>query len=90
MQRIEFKSRLFKKKIKSEEKDYWFYLYSETLFRIKQLNDLNCPCSFCFAEKLKLEHLLKQIEEEGFIPPIPKKNKLTGIGDCGRKSGPVA
>lgn len=85
MFRIEFKSRLFRKKIKPEEKDYWFFLYAEALFRIKQLKDLNCPCSFCFSEQLKLEHLLKQIEEEHFIHPNPKANKLTCKGDCGRR-----
>jgi len=30
------------------------------------------------------------MEEENYIPPYPKKNKLTGIGDCGRRLGPVA
>ena len=90
MQRKLFKSRLFKKIIKPEELDYWFYLYSESLFRIKQLEDLNCTCSSCFSEKLKAQNLLRQIEEDGHIPPFPKKSKMTGKGDCGRRLGPVA
>ena len=90
MQRKEFKSRLFKKKIKSDEKDYWFLLYAESLYRIKQLDDLNCTCCYCFSTKLKLEHLIHQIEEDEHIQPNPKANKLTGKGDCGRRLGPVA
>jgi hypothetical protein len=90
MQRKDFKSRLFKKTIKSLEPDYWFYLYADALYRLKLNSELNCPCSECWVEKTKLNHLLDQIEEEGFIPPIPKKNKLSGKGDCGRRLGPVA
>lgn len=90
MQRKDFKSRLFKKNIKSEDLDFWFYLYSETLYRLKLNIELNCPCSECWVEKTKLNHLLDQIEEEGHIPPIKRKCKMTGKGDCGRTLGPVA
>jgi len=90
MLRKEFKSRLFKKVIKMDDLDYWFYLYAEALYRLKLNNELNCTCSPCFSEKLKMQHILNQIEEEGHIPPIPKKNKWTGMGDCGRRLGPVA
>ena len=90
MKRKTFHSRLFKKKIQANEKDYWFFLHAEVLYRLKQLNDLKCSCSFCFSEKLSLEHLIRHIEEEGHIPPNPKANKLTGKGDCGRRLGPVA
>ena len=90
MQRKDFKSRLFKKNIKSDDLDYWFYLYAETLYRLKLITELNCPCSECWVEKTKLNHLLDQIEEEGHIPPIKRKSKMTGKGDCGRRLGPVA
>jgi hypothetical protein len=90
MQRKEFKSRLFRKNIKSNDLNYWFYLYAESLYRLKLNTELNCPCSECWVEKTKLNNLLDQIEEEGHISPIPKKNKMTGKGDCGRRLGPVA
>ena len=90
MQRKDFKSRLFKKNIKSEYLDYWFYLYAESLYRLKLLDELNCTCSHCFSEKLKMQHILNQIEDDGLILPIPKKNKMSGKGDCGRRLGPVA
>ncbi len=90
MQRKEFKSRLFKKKIKADNIDYWFFLYAETLYRLKQMEDLNCTCCYCFSEKLKLEHLIHQIEEDEHILQNPKANKITGKGDCGRRLGPVA
>ena len=90
MQRKEFKSRLFKKTIKIDDLDYWSYLYAESLYRLKQLEDLKCSCGFCFAEKVRLEHLIQQMEEENHIPTNPKANKLTGRGDCGRRLGPVA
>ncbi len=90
MQRKDFKSRLFKKTIRSDDLDYWFYLYSESLYRLKLNTELNCPCSGCWVEKTKLNHFVDQIEEEDHIPPIRKKNKITGKGDCGRRLGPVA
>jgi len=90
MQRKNFKSRLFRKNIKSDDLDYLYYLYADALYRLKRNTELNCPCSDCWVEKTKLNHLLDQIEEEGHIPPIPKKNKMTGNGDCGRRLGPVA
>ena len=90
MQRKQFKSRLFKKTIKADDLDYWFYLYSETLYRFKLNTELNCPCSHCWVERAKLNHILDQIEEEGHIPSIKRKSKITGRGDCGRRLGPVA
>ncbi len=90
MQRKNFKSRLFKKNIKADDLDYWFYLYAETLYRLKLNTELNCSCSECWVEKTRYNHILDQIEEEGHIPPIKRKNKWTGKGDCGRTLGPVA
>ena len=90
MQRKTFKSRLFKKNIKSDDLDYWFYLYAETLYRLKLNSELNCPCSECWVEKTRYNHILDQLEEEGLIPPIQRKSKMTGKGDCARRLGPVA
>ena len=90
IRRKNFKSYLFKKTIKAEDLDFWFYLYPEALYRLKLNVELNYPCSECWVEKTKLIHLLDQIEEAGHIPAIKRKSKLTGKGDCGRKLGPVA
>lgn len=90
MQRKNFKSRLFKKNIKSEDLDFWFYLYAESLYRLKLNTELNCPCSECWVEKIRYNHILDQIEEEGHVLPIRRKNKWTGKGDCGRTLDPVA
>ncbi len=90
MQRKDFKSRLFKKNIKADDLDYYFYLYAESLYRLKINLELSCSCTACCVEKTKLNHLLDQIEEEGHIPPIRRKNKWTGKGDCGRTLDPVA
>jgi hypothetical protein len=90
MQRKDFKSRLFKKNIKAEDLDFWFYLYAESLYRLQLNTELNCPCSECWVEKTRYNHILDQIEAEGHVPPIHKKNKWTGKGDCGRTLGPVA
>ena len=90
MKRKSFESRLFKKIIKSNELDYWFFLYAESLYRLKLNIELNCPCSHCWVERSKLNHILDRIEEEGHIPAIKRKSKLTGKGDCGRRLGPVA
>jgi hypothetical protein len=90
MQRKPFKSRLFKKTIKSDDFYYWFYLYAESLYRLKLNTELNCPCSHCWVERAKLNYILDQIEEEGHITPIKRKSKMTGKGDCGRRLGPVA
>ena len=90
MKRKKFKSKLFNKTIEANDLDYWFYLYADALYRLKLNSELNCPCSECWAEKTKYNHILDQIEVKGFVPPIRKKSKLTGQGDCGRKLGPVA
>jgi len=60
MERKEFKSKLFSKKIEADDKDYWFYLYADVLYRLKQLTDLNCSCGSCFQIKSTLKiYLIK-------------------------------
>ena len=90
MQRKDFKSRLFRKSIKADDLDYWNFLFAEALYRLKLNTELNCPCSECWVENTKLNHLLDQIEEEGHISSIKRKSKMTGKGDCGKRLGPVA
>ena len=91
MQRKDFKSRLFKKNIKSDDLDYWFYLIRRISLQIKTITQNSTVLVLnAGLEKTKLNHILDQIEEEGHIPPIRKKNKMTGKGDCGRRLGPVA
>jgi hypothetical protein len=50
---------------------------------------LNCPCPECRVEKTRYNHILDRIEEEGHIPTIKRKYKLTGKGACGRRLNPV-
>lgn len=85
-----FKSRLFNKTITAEGTDYWYFLYAEVLFRLKELEDLKCPCGFCFSEKIKLNHLLDLMIKDNHIPENPKPSNFTGKGNCGRRLGPVA
>ena len=64
MQRKTFKSKLFKKTIKFDDMDYYFYLYADALYRLKLNLELNCPCSECWVERTRYNHILDQIEKE--------------------------
>lgn len=77
-------------KISPDDLNYWFYLYADILYRLKQLTDLNCPCSHFRTEKTKLNNLCYQIEFDGHIPPHPKAPNITRQGNCGRRLGPAA
>jgi hypothetical protein len=85
MERKIFKSRLFQRIIKPDNLDYWMYLYAEALYRIKQLEDLNCPCGSCFADKMKTKHLLDKLENDGHVTQNKRPINFTGKGDCGRR-----
>jgi hypothetical protein len=39
---------------------------------------------------MKTKHLLKQMEDNGHIPPIKRPANFTGVGDCGRRLPPRA
>ena len=80
-----FKSRLFNKSILENDKDYWLYLYADILFRLKQLQELNCPCVNCFHDKMKLTHLIRDLINDNHIKENLKPTNFTGKGDCGRK-----
>lgn len=84
MQRRTFISRLFRRKINPDDLAYWDFLYAEVLFRIKELEDLNCGCGSCFADKCNLKRLLTDLEEDGKIIRNKRQINFTGKGDCGR------
>ena len=84
MEKKAFHSQLFRRKIEVSEPDYWMYLYAEALYRLKQLEDLNCPCGNCFGDKIKTKHLLKQMEIDRHIPENKHPTNFTGIGNCGK------
>ena len=79
-----FKSRLFNRTIQPNTLNYWNYVHAELLFRIKQYEDLKCPCGSCFSEKLTLQHLLVKLEDEDKIRKNKRPTSFTNIGDCGR------
>jgi hypothetical protein len=85
IERKTFKSRLFQRTIKPDNLDYWMYLYAEALYRLKQLEDLNCPCGSCFGDKIKTKHLLEKMENDEHIPQNKRPINFTGKGDCGRR-----
>jgi hypothetical protein len=90
MERKTFYYRMFKRKIKTYNVDYWTFLYAEILFRLKALEELKCPCRSCFSDKVKLQHLLEQHIEAGHIDKIKSPANFTGVGDCGRRLKPRA
>jgi hypothetical protein len=90
MERKTFKSRLFQRTIKPDNLDYWMYLYAEALFRIRELEVLNCPCGSCFGDLMKTKHLLEKMEIDEHIPPLKHPLNFTGVGDCGRRLHPRA
>lgn len=90
MERKVFKSILFNRQIQPDNFDYWKILYAEVLSRLKVLNDLKCPCTFCFREKVHLNNLIDLMIKDGHIPENPKPANFNGTGDCGRRLGPAA
>jgi hypothetical protein len=90
MKRKTFYSHLFRKKIQSDNFDYWMYLYAEAMFREKELEELRCPCASCFADLVKTRNILKQMEIDGYIPTFKRPKNFTGLGDCGRKIKPIS
>jgi hypothetical protein len=85
MQRKTFYSRIFKKKINPDNVEYWNFLLAEVLYRLKSLEELNCTCTSCFSDKLKLKHLIDQLIEEGKTDKFKRPTNFTGEGNCGRR-----
>lgn len=84
MEKKSFKSRLFNRIIMETDKDYWIYLYADLLFRIKQLEELNCPCGKCSQDKFHFNFLIREMIKADHIKENPKPINFTGKGDCGR------
>jgi len=80
-----FKSRLFNRSIPANDKDYWIYLYADIIFRLKQLEELNCPCGTCFDDKRHFNFIIKEMIKANHIKENPKPINFTGKGDCGRE-----
>lgn len=89
MERKTFYSRVFKKKINTDNVEYWNFLFAELLFRLKSLKELNCPCGSCFSDKIKLDYLIDQLIEKGHADKFKRPTNFTGCGDCGRKINPI-
>jgi hypothetical protein len=90
MNRKAFRTKLFKRTVNPDNSDYWQLLYAEVLYRLKELEDLKCPCSFCFKDRVYLKNSLDRMVNEGYIPENKKPDNFTGKGDCGRRMGPAA
>jgi hypothetical protein len=84
MEKKPFKSRLFNRIIQINDNDYWVYLYSDILFRLKQIEELNCSCGRCFQDKINFNFLIKEMIKDNHIKENPKPVNFTGKGDCGR------
>jgi hypothetical protein len=81
---------MFKRKINVDNVDYWNFLYAEVLFRLKAVEELKCPCGSCFSDKLKFNHLIDRLIEDGHIDKIKRPTNFIGEGDCGRKIKPLS
>ena len=66
----DFHSKLFKRTIKKDEKDFASIVKSELLFRINDLKIKNCSCFQCQLDLEKYEKYYKKLNEsnEKFQP----------------------
>ena len=87
MEKKAFKSRLFSRKIIESEKDYWIYLYADVLFRLKLLEELNCPCGKCSDDKRNYNWLIKSMINDNHIKENPKPINFTGKGGLWQTKG---
>ena len=62
-----FHSRLFKRKINPDNPDYWTFLYADLLFRIRELDDRNCFCHYCNADKAKFNSIIADMVNDKLI-----------------------
>lgn len=61
MEKKEFQSQLFRRKINVYEQDYWPLVHAETLYRIKDLEIKKCPCFKCMQDLDRLNEYLKKL-----------------------------
>ena len=90
MKRKPFKSKLFNRKINDDNVDYWLLLYADILFRLREIEELKCPCHACFKDRLHLLYLIQRLIEENHLKKTIRTTDGKGVGDCGRRLGPVA
>jgi hypothetical protein len=79
-----FKSRLFRRTIKPDTLFYWDYLHAEILYRMKQLEILNCPCPVCDRDKITYKMHLSRLERDNKITEYRRPICFSGKGDCER------
>lgn len=60
MNKKEFQSLLFRRRIRPEEKDYWSYVVAECLFRLEDKNIKECDCIEHSTERDKLKAALEK------------------------------
>lgn len=77
-----FKSRLFNKTIGPGNSDYWTFLYTEILHRLRILEDQFCVCHFCKDETDHLNKIISMMEKDGHITANPKPRNAAQKGYC--------
>ncbi len=82
MDKKDFYSRLFNRKIKTDNPDFWIFLYAEVQHRLKQIEDLNCLCHFCENEQFQLKNILSRLIKDGHIKENPKPTNFARKGYC--------
>jgi hypothetical protein len=83
-----FKSRLFNRTIHPNAINYWNYLQAEILFLLKELEDMKCPCSKCYADKHNFEWRISEMGKDGKIEKNFRPSDDDTVGYCGRAPHP--
>lgn len=79
----DFKSKLFDRIINKDDEDYTLYLYAETLFRLRILDEVNCNCIKCDSERSSLNRGLKEMQSYPILNDR-KGSKNFDYRNCGR------
>ena len=67
MEKKSFQSQLFRRKIEVSEQDYWPIVYSETLFRIDDLEFRKCSCFKCTTDLENYKDLLTRLRSASVL-----------------------
>lgn len=59
-----FYSRLFKRYVEQNNKNYWRLVYAELLYRIDYLEERKCNCFRCNTELQSYKEYLKKLKKE--------------------------
>jgi len=68
MEKKEFQSQLFRRKINIYEPDYWPLVHAETLYRIKDLVIKQCSCFKCCQDLEKYKDFLTRLRSASVLP----------------------